>query len=202
MKKLYQITRKLWHNGDYMTHLITKYIFWGNEVVYSSFRTCGIPYINTGKKGGLLMIGDNFAMNNRLVGNNIGCDVPCTFSIREKCKIKIGNNVGMSQTTLVAFEDIIIGNNVKIGGGTCIYTSDFHSLNYKIRQTSDDYTKKKNAPVVIADDVFIGAHCIILKGVVIGRRSIIGAGSVVTKSVPDEEIWAGNPARFVRKIDY
>ena len=52
----------------------------------------------------------------------------------------------------------------------------------------------------IARGAFIGAHTIILKGVHIGAQSIIGAGAVVTKSVPEGEIWAGNPARFIRKI--
>ena len=59
---------------------------------------------------------------------------------------------------------------------------------------------RKCAPVVIENNVFIGAHCIILKGVSIGENSIIGAGSVVTKNVPANQIWAGNPAKFIRKI--
>ena len=58
----------------------------------------------------------------------------------------------------------------------------------------------KSSPVTIGDDVFIGAHSTILKGVTIGDRAIIGACSVVTKNVPDDEIWAGNPARFIRKM--
>ena len=84
-------------------------------------------------------------------------------------------------------------------GGTFVYTTDFHSLNKDIRKTSDDLKSRKCAPVIIENDVFIGAHCIILKGVTIGEGSIIGAGSVVTKSVPAGEIWAGNPAHFIRK---
>ena len=56
------------------------------------------------------------------------------------------------------------------------------------------------APVKIEDNAFVGARSMILKGITIGKNSIIGAGSVVTKSVPENEIWAGNPARFVRKI--
>lgn len=57
------------------------------------------------------------------------------------------------------------------------------------------------SPVVIKDGAFIGAHCIILKGVTIGENSIVGAGSVVTKSIPDGEIWAGNPVKFIRRVD-
>jgi acetyltransferase-like isoleucine patch superfamily enzyme len=49
--------------------------------------------------------------------------------------------------------------------------------------------------------VFIGARCIILKGVTIGEKSIVAAGSVVTKNIPEGEVWGGNPAKFIKKIE-
>jgi acetyltransferase-like isoleucine patch superfamily enzyme len=55
--------------------------------------------------------------------------------------------------------------------------------------------------VIIEDNVFIGAHSTILKGVTIGVNSVIGACSVVTKDIPANQIWAGNPARFIRALD-
>jgi acetyltransferase-like isoleucine patch superfamily enzyme len=58
----------------------------------------------------------------------------------------------------------------------------------------------KTAPVVIEDDVLVGAGSIILKGVRIGRHSVVGAGSVVTRSVPASVLVAGNPARLVREL--
>lgn len=85
-------------------------------------------------------------------------------------------------------------------GGTCVYDTDFHSLDPLIRASSDDTKHRVEKPVLIKSNAFIGAHSIILKGVTIGENSIIGAGSVVTKSVPDNQIWAGNPARFIREI--
>ena len=67
-------------------------------------------------------------------------------------------------------------------------------------EEEQDFVKKsvKRAPIVIEDDVWMGAHCIVLKGVRIGARSVIGAGSVVTKDIPSDSIAVGNPARVVR----
>lgn len=93
---------------------------------------------------------------------------------------------------------IWIGKNVKVGGGTRIFDTDFHPLDYMDRRNTVHGTK--TAPVIIEDDVFIGTNCIIGKGVTIGARSIIAAGSVVVKSIPSDEIWGGNPAKFIRKI--
>lgn len=55
--------------------------------------------------------------------------------------------------------------------------------------------------VCISENAFIGAHSTILKGVTIGTNSIVGACSVVTKDIPSNEVWAGNPARFIRTVN-
>lgn len=108
--------------------------------------------------------------------------------------------MGISNSCLKASTTIIIKDNVNIGGDCKIYDSDFHSVEYIDRMTYPD-VKRKSAPVTIEEGVWIGAHSIILKGVTIGKRSVIGAGSVVTCDVPDDELWAGNPARFIKKIN-
>ena len=82
-----------------------------------------------------------------------------------------------------------------LGGGSKIYDTDFHWLDYYKRSTQGG---GMTSPIYIDDGVFIGANCIILKGIHIGKKAIIGAGSVVTKDIPQEEIWAGNPARRIR----
>ena len=71
-------------------------------------------------------------------------------------------------------------------------------MDSQVRRSSNEGTK--SAPVVIEDDVWVGAHCIILKGVTIGARSIIGAGSVVTKSIPADCVAAGNPCKVIKNL--
>ena len=174
-------------------------IFHGNGVSYNSFRTVGIPYLVVARNG-VLKLGTAFAMNNGIEGNPIGCYSKCTFFVDKGAKLIIGNNVGMSQSALICYQSIIIGNNVKLGGGVKVYDADFHSLDSKVRASLDDTKNKKKAAVLIEDNAFIGAYSIILKGVTVGENSIVGAGSVVTKSIPANQIWGGNPAKFIRNI--
>lgn len=182
-----------------VNYILTEIVFRGYGVNFSHFRTGGRPYVMVAR-GGKMTMGRNFAMNNGIKHNPIGMPQPCTFFVDRGCTLTIGDNVGISQTALIAHADLTIGDNVKIGGGTCVYTSDFHSLDAIIRASKDDQKYRVSKPVIIEHDAFIGARCLILKGVTIGAGSIIGAGSVVTRSVPAGEIWAGNPARFIRKI--
>ncbi len=197
---LYRIARTAWKAVAYSLHKFMTIIhFWGNDVKHGSFRTHGVPYVMV-KRGGSMTIGNNFAMNNGIAENPIGTNRRCIFLVERGAEIRIGENVGLSQTALVSMNSIEIQDRVKIGGGTVVYTSDFHSLDPQLRASDEDKKHRKGAPVVIEHDAFIGAQCIILKGVTIGACSIVGAGSVVTKNIPPNEIWAGNPARFIRKI--
>lgn len=82
-----------------------------------------------------------------------------------------------------------------------IYDTDFHSLDPTIRLSKTmDIISAKWGKVSIGNHVFIGAHTTILKGITIGDNSVIGACSVVTKNIPSNEIWAGNPAKYIAKI--
>lgn len=168
------------------------------KVHYTSFRTVGRPYM---KNFGKISIGDDFSMNNGVDGNPIGCYNKCTFYVSEGSEIIIGNNVGISQTALISYCSIKIGDNVKIGGGTSIFTTDFHSLSPDIRKSEEDMANRVCKPVTIEDNAFIGAYCIILKGITIGENAIVGAGSVVTKDIPANTIWGGNPAKFIKNVE-
>lgn len=112
--------------------------------------------------------------------------------------ITIGENSGLSNTHITARVSVTIGKDVNIGSDCRIYDNDFHSVNYEDRIHGD---KNINAaPIIIKDGAFIGTRSIILKGVTICERSIVGAGSVVTKSIPHDEVWAGNPAQFIKRL--
>ncbi len=135
---LYKIIRRCYHNVANIIHrLLTSAVLKGNAVEYSTYRTSGIPYVMVAR-GGRFSIGKNFAMNNGIKGNPIGCYERCTFFVDRGAKLTIGDNVGMSQAALICHKRITIGNDVKIGGGVSIYDTDFHSLNPDIRRSKDD----------------------------------------------------------------
>lgn len=166
----------------------------------SGFKSRGVPSVDV-SIGGSIIIGKNLEINNGNKYNKIGRQQKCFFIVRENGHLSIGNNVGMSSTAIVCDKHIQIGNFVKIGGNVVIYDTDFHSLNSNLRhEKMNDYSNTNRQDVIIEDNVFIGAHSTILKGVCIGENSIIGACSVVTKSIPKNEIWGGNPAKFIRNI--
>lgn len=87
-----------------------------------------------------------------------------------------------------------------IGAGVNIYDTDFHSLLVDERLNGD--SNIKSSPVYIYDDCFIGSNVTILKGVTIGAGSVVAACSVVTKNIGENELWAGNPARYIRDTIY
>ena len=149
--------------------------------------------------GGPLHMGKGVVINSCESSNPIGGDTKTIFSLAHGGSLQIGNNVGMSNTTIVCHHQVIIEDDVRIGGSTKIYDTDFHSLDVEERLGRKPETVK-TGPVRIKKGACIGAHCIILKGVTIGENSVIGAGSVVRKDVPDGEIWGGNPASFLRKV--
>lgn len=151
--------------------------------------------------GGIIEIGDGFTCNNKVNSNSIGLIQPCVFNISiDGSEIKIGNNVGISGSTINAATSITIEDNVIIGSGCLITDTDSHPLKYEDR-LSNNMGQTKVSPVLIKEGAFIGARSIIMKGVTVGRHSIIGAGSVVTMSVPDNVVVCGNPAIIIRETN-
>lgn len=98
--------------------------------------------------------------------------------------------------TLVDDTHIYIGNYVMIGPNVTIATAG-HPINPAQRKKAAQF----NIPVHIGDNVWIGANCVILPGVSIGENSVIGAGSIVTKNIPENVVAVGNPCRILREIN-
>lgn len=160
------------------------------------FRVRGRLYI---RNMGNLRIGRDVRINSSGVANPIGGGERCYIQVLKGATLIIGSNVGISNTAITCAENIEIGDNVLVGAGCRIYDTDFHPLAPRARVDGD--TKLiRHAPVRIERDAFLGAGCYVLKGTTVGEGSVIGAGSVVTRDVPSFEIWAGNPATFVRRL--
>ena len=183
--------------------LITSLKFWVNQVNSGyDFIGFGIPVLDI-HHNGRFIIGKNLRFNSGKYHAIGGRQQPCFFVVAKGAELKIGNNVGLTSVALICNDSITIGDNVKIGINTVVYDTDFHSLDARHRNSTPEIKDDiKTRPVVIQDGAFIGGHSTILKGVTIGKNSIVGAGSVVSRSIPDEQIWAGNPAVFVRDNIY
>jgi len=136
-----------------------------------------------------------YAFFQRLLGFNRWVPWPVYFTsiVVHHERIRIGNrtNPGDSGGCYIqGVNGIIFGSNIRIGPNVCIASAN-HS--------QDDYDcHDKGEPITIGDNVWISANAVILPGVQIGSNVIIGAGSVVTGSVPDNSIAAGNPCRVLR----
>lgn len=158
---------------------------------------------------GRVIIGDNFTFSSgggiNPISRNIQGSIYTDF---DDTVIQIGDRVGISSSCLWAMERITIGNDVNIGADCVIMDHDAHPIDYLQRRRSmafsipyKEYSKLiPSAPIVIGNDVWIGARCIILKGVTIGDRSIVAAGSVVTKSLPADCLAGGNPCKVIKML--
>lgn len=155
-----------------------------------------VRFINDGE----ILVGEQTTINSGKFINPIGGATECIIRTFPNAEISIGKNCGLSNCAIISMTKITIGDNVKIGGDVKIYDTDFHTMDYAKRRNPKTDISKIDA-VVIEDDVFIGTGSIILKGVSIGKRSIIGACSVVTQNIPQNQLWAGNPCRFIRNLE-
>lgn len=125
------------------------------------------------------------------VGKNVNIEKNATIC----SEVSIGDNSGVGINAIIP-NGVTIGENVMMGQDCIIYTTNHEHSSIEIPMCQQGMTERR--PVTIGNDVWIGARVIILPGVKIGNGSIIGAGAVVTKDVPDYVIFAGNPAKVVK----
>lgn len=139
------------------------------------------------------------------MGDNVHVDIDfhCEYGINIHC----GNDVIINMNcTFVDNNRIDIGNNVLIASDVKIYTAT-HTTDVVGRTNSQEnkkisgcFCRTFSRPVRVEDNVWIGGGAILLPGVVIGRNSVIGAGSVVTRSIPENCVAVGNPCRVIKHI--
>lgn len=144
-----------------------------------------------------LVIGNNCSINSNFFSNLIGLYQRTIIVARGNGAIRIGNNVGISGSTIYARDGIEIGDNTLIGANVKIFDNDFHSLN-TYERINDDYSNLKTIPVKIGKNCFIGCNSIILKGTQLGDNCIVGAGSVVSGKYENDCVIGGNPAKVIR----
>lgn len=139
------------------------------------------------------------------------CEIKGQLFSFEGGKILIGNNVFMNYNSFIgSMEAVTIGNDVIIATNVRIFDNNNHPTSPTQREMmshNDFYGElwtwkyAEHKPVVIGDNVWIGEFSAILKGVTIGKGSIVASHSVVTKDVPPYVIVAGNPARVVKRLE-
>lgn len=187
-----------------------KIYFFLNNIKYGkNFRVFNHLYLKI-HVGALVQIGNNCTIMSGAGLNPLSRNIKTCIYVGKKATLKLGNDVGISSSTLWVKESVSIGNSVAIGADCIIMDTDAHNLDWKIRCSEEtneygelvDMVTAASAPIVIEDNVLVGARCIILKGVTIGARSIIGSGSIVTKDIPSDCIAAGNPCKVIKSIVY
>lgn len=139
-----------------------------------------------------ISLGHGCSFNSSHYSNHIGLNHRCIITtMREGASVQIGDKVGVSSSSITAFESITIGNNVRVGANCVIMDGDFHL---------DDPRTSPPAPIVIEDNVWLGYGVIVLKGVTIGANSVIGVNSIVTKDIPANVVAAGSPCKVIKEI--
>lgn len=119
----------------------------------------------------------------------------------------VGENCNICSHCFIENE-VVIGNNVTLKNGVCLWKGitieDNVQIGPNVTFTNDKYPRAKQEfelqRILIKSGASVGAGSVVLGGVTIGQNSMIGAGSLVTKDVPANELWYGNPAKFVRKL--
>lgn len=158
------------------------------------------PIIQT-RQNASIIIGKNVTINSNNQGYHINMHSPVKLMADwPGAKIEIGDNSRIHGSCIHAFKKITIGKNCLVAANCQIIDGNGHDLSFD-NVSNRIYTRGTPKEVKIEDNVWIGANCLILPGVTIGFGSVIAAGSVVTKDIPDMCIAGGNPAKVIKKYE-
>ena len=132
----------------------------------------------------------------QLLGKSDGAWINPPFYCDYGFNIEVGRNFFANYNcTMLDVAKITIGDNCFMASNVAVYTAG-HPIHPDSRNSMYEY----GIPVTIGDNVWIGGNTVICPGVTIGSNCVIGAGSVVTRDIPDWSVAAGNPCRVIRKI--
>lgn len=175
-------------------HIVNSILFkiTGCDIIGKPKAIRGVLTIRSCRKGSI-KLGRDIVINSGRKYNLVGNEFRTIFRTIQNGTIVIGDRVGISNSAIVSASQIIIEDDVMIGSNCKLWDTDFHPLAFEDR-VHHDSKGGKSKPIVIKKGAFLGADVLVLKGVTIGERAVIGAGSVVTKNIPNDETWAGNPA--------
>jgi acetyltransferase-like isoleucine patch superfamily enzyme len=191
---------KVWNLlGCWMVYPSARLLFALNGIRWGRrWRLYGLPILQKHRQS-VMQFGAGLNLRSSVTSNPLGPNHPVILCTWEPgAVLEVGEDFAMTGGSICAAQRIKIGSNVAVGANSTIADTDFHPLNAEYRRRHPQ--ESETAPICIEDDVFIGMNCQILKGVTIGRGSVIGAGSVVAKDVPAGVIAAGNPARVIREV--
>lgn len=149
-----------------------------------------------------IVVGKNVVLCSNSRFTALGVNHPVILrTLRAGANLYVGDDSGLSGTTICAARSVHIGKGVLLGANVAIFDTDFHAKSPENRRYCTDPEKIAVKPVKISDNVFVGVNSVITKGVNIGTNSIVGAGSVVTKDVGESTICAGNPAKDIGNVE-
>lgn len=146
-------------------------------------RTTGRPRI---ENRGVMHIGDGAHLR------SLSAQVELATGPRGR--LDIGAHASINGASIAALDSVRIGARTRIGAFSLILDSSFHEVVARGR-------RPRPRPVVIEDDVWLTSRCVVLPGVTVGRASVVGAWSVLTRDVPPFSIYAGNPAKKIGEIN-
>lgn len=173
----------------------------GRHQIGPGLRCLGQPIVQCAD-GASIAIGAFAVLVSRSSGTALGVAHPVVLRcLTPFARIEIGDDCGFSGTTICAARRVRIGHRCLFGADVLVFDTDFHNHAPEGRRYAAPDWDAISRPVVIGNDVFVGARAIITKGVTIGDGAIVAAGSVVLGDVPANSIAGGNPARVLRMLD-
>ena len=161
--------------------------WWGAEVAPTALIH-GFPRIKIAP-GGRIILDDHCTINAACWANPLNDGRRTVLHAGPGATIHLRPRSGISSSRLIAFSGITLGEDSLVGAGSLLCDSDMHAL--PLPNTSPP----RSSPIEIGQHAFIGAHCILLKGVHIGHHAVIGAGTTVTQNIPNHATATGQGIR-------